>query len=107
MSDIPWAVAWYGDRQCVWLTATPDKDYFAISDFMKPIRARTTPLTTDSRILSDWVRPGMRGWPIFIPEFIFNKRARKIPRSVMRGMVTFRSNYSRAIGNAGKTMRPA
>ena len=20
MSDVPWAVAWYGDRQCVWLT---------------------------------------------------------------------------------------
>ena len=20
MSDVPWAVAWYGDRQCVWLS---------------------------------------------------------------------------------------
>lgn len=76
MSDIPWAVAWYGDRQCVWLTATPDTDYYAINDFMKPIRALyLTPLTTDSRILSDWVRPGLRSWPVFILEFIFNKRA--------------------------------
>lgn len=76
MSDIPWAVAWYGDRQCVWLTLNPDEDYFAINDFLKPIRALyLTPLTTDSRILSDWVRPGLRGWPVFILEFIFNKRA--------------------------------
>jgi 4-amino-4-deoxy-L-arabinose transferase-like glycosyltransferase len=76
MSDIPWAVAWYADRQCVWLTPNPDSDYYAISDYQKPIRALyLTPLTTDSRILTDWVRPGLRGWPIFILEFIFNKRA--------------------------------
>lgn len=76
MSDIPWAVAWYGDRQCVWLTANADADYYAISDFLKPIKALyLTPLTTDSRILSQWVRAGQKSWPTFILEFLFNKRA--------------------------------
>jgi hypothetical protein len=76
MSDIPWAVAWYADRQSVWLTPNPDADYYAISDYQKPIRALyLTPVTTDSRILTDWVRPGLRGWPIFVLEFIFNRRA--------------------------------
>ncbi len=86
MSDIPWAVAWYGDRQCVWLTANADADYFAISDFLKPIKALyLTPLTTDSRILSEWVRPGLKSWPTFILEFLFNKRApEKFPLRVAR-----------------------
>lgn len=76
MSDIPWAVAWYGDRQCVWLTSNADADYYAISDYLKPIRALyLTPLTTDSRILSQWVRAGQKSWPTFILEFLFNRRA--------------------------------
>ena len=45
MSDIPWAFAWYGQRQCVWLTlkCTPDakdpnthEDFLAIHCFAWP-----------------------------------------------------------------------
>jgi hypothetical protein len=32
MSDVPWAVAWYGQRQCVWLTLNAQDDFFAIND---------------------------------------------------------------------------
>lgn len=76
MSDIPWAVAWYGNRQAVWLTANVDSEYYAIHDYMKPIRMLyLTPLTTDSRILSQWVWAGFdKSWPTFILEFLFRKR---------------------------------
>ncbi len=66
MSDIPWAVAWYGQRQCVWLTlkCTPDakdpsthEDFFAINDYQKPINALyLTPQTMDARFLTQWIR---------------------------------------------------
>ena len=71
MSDVPWAVAWYGQRQCVWLTlrCMPDtrvasrrEDFLAISSHQKPINALyLTPETMDARFLSqfeesDWGR---------------------------------------------------
>ena len=39
MSDIPWAVAWYGNRSCLGLTLDVKKEFFAIHDFQKPIQA--------------------------------------------------------------------
>lgn len=87
MSDIPWAVAWYGNRQSVWLTANADSEYYAIHDYLKPIRMLyLTPLTTDSRILSQWVRAGIsKSWPTFILEFLFRGRVpEKFPLQVAR-----------------------
>lgn len=67
MSDIPWAVAWYGRRQCVWLTLNTEKDYFSINDTQKPIRGLyLTPQTMDSKFLTQWVRAGERSWGNFI-----------------------------------------
>jgi hypothetical protein len=54
MSDVPGAVAWYGDRQCVVLTLDRDKEFFAINDDLKPVHALyLSPQTTDSRFLSE------------------------------------------------------
>jgi hypothetical protein len=56
MSDVPWAVAWYGDRQSIWLTERlrddmageallrleddlQRQDFFSVNDFRKPVRA--------------------------------------------------------------------
>jgi hypothetical protein len=39
MSDIPWAMAWYGQAQCVWLTLDPQTDFLAINDDCKPVQA--------------------------------------------------------------------
>jgi hypothetical protein len=76
MADIPWAVAWYGDRQAVWLTGNADSQFFAIHDYIKPIRALyLTPETTDSRFLSQWVRPGEKSWPSFVLEFMLRRQA--------------------------------
>jgi len=84
MSDIPWAVAWYGQRQCVWLTlqCTPDpkepsvhEDFFAINDYLKRIKLLyLTPMTMDSRFLSQWVRAGEQSWGTFILQSIVGKR---------------------------------
>ncbi|MGO8697780.1 MAG: response regulator [Limisphaerales bacterium] len=52
MSDIPWAVAWYGDRECAWLTLD-DADTFAEMNKLKPIQAiYLTESTTDRPFLS-------------------------------------------------------
>jgi len=67
MSDMPWAVAWYGNRQCIWLTLNAQDDFFAINDFLKPIRGLyLTSLTMDSRFLSEWVRAGEHSWGSFV-----------------------------------------
>ncbi len=67
MSDVPWAVAWYGHRQSVWLTLNAQADYLAISDLQKPINALyLTPQTMDAKFLSQWVRAGEKSWGNFI-----------------------------------------
>jgi len=66
MSDVPWAVAWYGDRQSVWLTLDTEKQFFKIYDNYKPVRALyLTPVTTDSKFLSEWVRASEHSWGAF------------------------------------------
>jgi len=80
MSDMPWAVAWYGNRQCVW---TPLRvrdpggrnDFFALSDSRKPVRALyLTQLTLDAPFFSRmYVAPGEPGgrdlsWGRFVTE---------------------------------------
>jgi hypothetical protein len=76
MSDIPWAVAWYGNQQCVWLTlnAAPDaenstdrENLQALNNDLKPVSALyLTPLTIDSRLLSECVRSRENGWGYFV-----------------------------------------
>jgi len=83
MTDIPWAMAWYGKRQAVWLTlkAGPDKndpntheDFFAINDCQKPINVLyLTPQTMDSRFVTQWVRAGELSWGSFIVESIVKR----------------------------------
>jgi len=84
MSDIPWAVAWYGQRQCVWLTlkCTPDandpnahEDFFAINDYQKPISLLyLTPQTMDAKFLTQWIRAGEQSWGSFILEGMVKKK---------------------------------
>ena len=74
MSDVPWAVAWYGHRQCVWLTLNAQADFFAISDELKPVRGLyLTPQTMDARFLSQWIRAGEFSWGSFILESLLKK----------------------------------
>lgn len=77
MSDIPWAVAWYGDRQCVWRTLYVNpaagnarqwqESFYAINDALKPINALyLTPKSLDSRFQSQWLKAGEGSWGDFI-----------------------------------------
>ncbi len=67
MSDVPWAVAWYGDRQCIWLTLNSQDDFFAVNDNLKPVLALyLTPETTDGKFVSDWVHSGEHSWGNFM-----------------------------------------
>jgi hypothetical protein len=79
MSDVPWAVAWYGNRQCMWTTLDAQQQFFAVNDYLKPIRALyLTPQTMDSRFLTQWVRAGEHSWGSFILESMLR---REIPAS--------------------------
>jgi hypothetical protein len=67
MSDVPWAVAWYGRHQCVWLTLNAQDDFFAINDYIKPVQALyLTPETMNGKFASDLIRAGEHSWGNFI-----------------------------------------
>lgn len=77
MSDVPWAVAWYGQRQCIWLSQDTQDDFFAVNDLLKPVRGLyLTQITMDSRFASDWVpRPNSLTWGSFLLENILVRRS--------------------------------
>jgi hypothetical protein len=73
MSDVPWAVAWYGNRRCVWLTDNQDA-FFEINDYIKPINALyVTMQTMDFRLVSDCFRSGKNSWGSFFLNVLTNK----------------------------------
>jgi 4-amino-4-deoxy-L-arabinose transferase-like glycosyltransferase len=66
MSDIPWAVAWYGNRQCVGLTIDWRKSFFEVNDYGKPVNGLfVSTRTTDSKFLSGWFSGDNQGWGAF------------------------------------------
>jgi Dolichyl-phosphate-mannose-protein mannosyltransferase len=66
MSDVPWAVAWYGQRQCVWLTIDSQDEFFSLNDYIKPVNALYLTLQTmDGRLVTDCFRSGKASWGHF------------------------------------------
>jgi Dolichyl-phosphate-mannose-protein mannosyltransferase len=66
MSDIPWAVAWYGDRQCTWTTINSQYEFFQFNDYIKPVRALYLTLNTlDAKLFSECLQGGVDSWPNF------------------------------------------
>jgi hypothetical protein len=65
MSDIPWAVAWYGNRPCAWLTLDDGPAFYRLNQ-IKPVRmVYLTQRTTERRFLSQMaVEPN--SWGNFI-----------------------------------------
>jgi 4-amino-4-deoxy-L-arabinose transferase-like glycosyltransferase len=80
MSDVPWAMAWYGQRQSIWLTLncmrdskdpTTREDFITVNDSEKPINILyLTPVTMDAHFLSQWIKGGERSWGYFIVELL-------------------------------------
>jgi hypothetical protein len=74
MSDVPWAVAWYGGRQCVWLTLDAQDDFFAVNS-LKPIKALyLTPQTMDGKFVTEWMEAPKRSWGNFVMQTLMDKR---------------------------------
>jgi 4-amino-4-deoxy-L-arabinose transferase-like glycosyltransferase len=67
MSDIPWAVAWYGDRPCVWTTVNSQYEFFQFNDYVKPVRALYLSLNTlNGRLFTDCMQGGVDSWGNFV-----------------------------------------
>jgi hypothetical protein len=67
ISDLPGAVAWYGDRQCGWLPLDDDREFYQFND-LKPIKAvYLTQRTTNSRFLSQMMLDP-KSWGHFVVE---------------------------------------
>ena len=67
MSDIPWAVAWYGQRQCVWMTRNADDSFYAINDYLKPIGGLyLTAESMNQKFFTQMARAGKHSWGHFI-----------------------------------------
>ena len=74
MSDVPWAVAWYGRRQCVWLTLNAQDDFYAING-MKPVQALyLTPKTMDGRLFSDMGLGMENSWGSFVANALVQRQ---------------------------------
>jgi hypothetical protein len=66
MSDIPWAVAWYGDRKCVWLTRDAGGEFLALHDYQEPVRALyLTQETLGEPFLDSMIKGEPGGWGRF------------------------------------------
>ena len=77
MSDMPWAVAWYGERKCLWATldapsdlrTVKQSDFFDIHDYQKPIQGiLLTRLTTDAKWFSQMIQGQDYAWGKFMLE---------------------------------------
>jgi hypothetical protein len=67
MSDVPWAVAWYGHRQCVWLTLDSQDEIIAVNDYLKPVQALyLTSQTMDGKLFSEWGPSPKDSWGHFM-----------------------------------------
>jgi hypothetical protein len=67
MSDIPWAVAWYGDHQCTWTTLNSQREFFALNDYIKPVQALyLTLVTLDGKLFSECLQGGVDSWGNFV-----------------------------------------
>ena len=79
MSDAPWAVSWYADRQCVLLPQNPGSDFIHINDFQKTVHALyITQLSLDERFLTGMVKGN--AWGRFILEsIVINKLPDRFP----------------------------
>jgi hypothetical protein len=66
MSDIPWAVAWYGHHQCVHTTLNSQSEFFQLNDYNKNVKGLYLTLRTlDASLFSECLQGGVDSWPNF------------------------------------------
>jgi hypothetical protein len=78
MSDMPWAVAWYGNRSCVGLTLNVRQDFFTINDEQRPVQALyLSQVTLDRRLQTQLLAGTDREWGRFFMELL---ASHEVPR---------------------------
>jgi 4-amino-4-deoxy-L-arabinose transferase-like glycosyltransferase len=75
MSDVPWAVAWYGDRQCTWTTINCQYEFYQLNDYVKPIQGLYLTLDTlNAKMYSECLHGGVDSWGNFALRFAATKQ---------------------------------
>lgn len=73
MSDLPWAVAWYGRRDCVWLPSNVGEG-FATVHRVRPVAAiYLTALTLDQKLISGLLQGDDPAWGEFAANAIVKR----------------------------------
>jgi hypothetical protein len=91
MSDLPCAVAWYGDRQCVMTTINASYEFFQFNDRIKPVHALYLTLKTmDARLFSECLQGGVDGWSGFVFERMAVEKIRPPPSDAW-GQLNFKA----------------
>ena len=73
MSDMPWAVAWYGRRDCVWLPANVAEGFAAVHR-VRPVSAiYLTALTLDQKLVSELIEGEDRAWGEFAADAVVRR----------------------------------
>ena len=71
VSDQPWAVAWYGDRKCVWIPHDL-RQFFQINDQHQHIAALLlSPVTLNNRFLTEIMTPEWQPWSPVLGFMVF------------------------------------
>jgi hypothetical protein len=66
MSDIPWAIAWYGHHQCTWTTINSQYEFFQFNDYVKQVRGLYLTLNTlDGKLFTECLQGGVDSWGNF------------------------------------------
>ena len=66
MSDLPWAVAWYGNQDCVWLTQTVQPDFYTLNARWPVSAIYFTEITTDQRYTVRMLNSAGLNWERFM-----------------------------------------
>jgi hypothetical protein len=66
MSDLPWAVAWYGNHICIWNSPDSKDSFFAINDYFQPVKGLyLSTETLDEKFLSEMALGEENSWGHF------------------------------------------
>ncbi len=106
MSDVPWAIAWYGGRKSMWLTLDSSEDFYFVNDSLKTVSlVYFTPRTLDARFHSEmWKQT--RSWGRFVSD-IFSRGEvptgfplRKVPPGFLESGQLLLSDWERWRGSS-------
>ncbi|MGB0580678.1 MAG: hypothetical protein ACPGVU_13320, partial [Limisphaerales bacterium] len=73
ISDVPWAMAWYGDRKCAWIPADFGEGFIKIYRHQPVSAVYLTSLSLDGRLISDQLKGRDPAFGRFVAEAVVNE----------------------------------